>query len=146
VIDAGYFGQAIAPRLSDRVRYVGHLRQAELVDLVGRSAVALVTPIWNEPFGLVAAEAMACGTPVVALARGGLPEIVDRQSGRLLPPADASGLTRTELLNAATAIAQAAALDRRTVRRRAQQRCSSASMLRGYERTYRSALRRWEGR
>jgi glycosyltransferase involved in cell wall biosynthesis len=146
VIDAGYFARAVAPRLSDRVRYVGHLRQAELVDLVGRSAVALVTPIWNEPFGLVAAEAMACGTPVVALARGGLPEIVDRQSGRLLPPADASGLTRTELLDAATAIAEAAALDRRTVRRRALQRCSSASMLRGYERTYRSALRRWDGR
>src|SRR6478609_3793749 len=71
VIDGEYFADAVAPRLSDRIRYVGHLRQADLVDLVGRSAVALVTPIWNEPFGLVAAEAMACGTPVVALARGG---------------------------------------------------------------------------
>jgi glycosyltransferase involved in cell wall biosynthesis len=144
VIDAEYFAQAVAPRLSDRIRYVGHLRQAELVDLVGRSAVALVTPIWNEPFGLVAAEAMACGTPVVAFARGGLPEIVDRQSGRLLPPADPSGLTRQQLLAAASAIAEATALDRGTVRRRAEQRCGSATMLRGYERTYRAAIGRWD--
>jgi len=143
VIDAGYFADAIAPRLGDRVRHVGHLRQAELVDLVGRSAVALVTPIWNEPFGLVAAEAMACGTPVVAFARGGLPEIVDRQSGRLLPPADPSGLAPEQLLAAVQAIEEASALDRRTVRRRAQQRCSSASMLRGYERAYRCAVERW---
>jgi len=146
VIDAGYFEQAIAPRLSERIRYVGHLRQAELVDLVGHSAVALVTPIWNEPFGLVAAEAMACGTPVVAFARGGLPEIVDRRTGRLLPPAAPSGLTRDQLLAATTAIAEAAALDRGTVRRRAAQRCSSASMLRGYERAYRAAIARWDVR
>ena len=87
----------MAPRLSDSVRYAGHLDRRELADLVGHSAVAFVTPVWNEPFGMVAAEAMACGTPVVALARGGLPEIIDAASGRLLRPAQASGFTPADL-------------------------------------------------
>lgn len=140
VIDHEYFDQQVAPRLDARMNYAGHLGQEQLAELVGRSAVALVTPVWNEPFGLVAAEAMACGTPVVAFARGGLPEIVDRQSGRLLTPAEASGLTPDQLVAAVTAIEQARALDRGTVRRRAVDRCGAASMIRGYEAVYRDAI------
>jgi glycosyltransferase involved in cell wall biosynthesis len=70
ISDTAYFKRAIAPSLGDQVRYAGHLNHDELARLVGRSAAVLVTPIWHEPYGLVVAEAMSCGTPVVAFARG----------------------------------------------------------------------------
>jgi glycosyltransferase involved in cell wall biosynthesis len=73
--DAAYFDDVIGPLLGDGVEYVGELRVRELARLVGHSAAALVTPAWDEPFGLVVAEALATGTPVAAFARGGLPEV-----------------------------------------------------------------------
>ena len=144
IIDEEYFAEKVAHRLTDRVRYVGHVDQAQLAELVGQSAIAFVTPVWNEPFGMVAAEAMACGTPVVALARGGLPEIIDSGSGRLLRPARASGFTADDLAAAVQAVAEAKALDRGGVRRHAVAQCGSAAMIRGYERVYQDAVRRWE--
>ncbi|MET0966646.1 MAG: glycosyltransferase [Nakamurella sp.] len=145
VIDEHYFAEKIAPRISDRVRYAGHLGRTALAELVGHSAIALVTPVWNEPFGMVAAEAMSCGTPVVAFARGGLPEIIDRLSGRLLAPVEAGGFTPDQLTGAVQAVTEATALDRSVVRQRAIARCGSAAMLRGYERVYQDAVSRWGG-
>lgn len=145
VIDEAYFAAEVAPRLDDRVRHVGHLSQQLLAELVGNSGVALVTPVWNEPFGMVAAEAMSCGTPVVAFARGGLPEVVDTLSGRLLPAVEATGFTAEKLEHATGAITEAMELDRGIVRQRALARCSAPAMLRGYERVYADAIRRWDG-
>ncbi len=143
IVDEPYYAAAIAPRLGPGVRYAGHLDQQRLAELVGHSALALVTPVWNEPFGLVAVEAMACGTPVVALARGGLPEIVDRRSGRLIPPTEATGFAPDDLAAAVRAMAQAATLDRGAVRQRALARGSAAAMIHGYEQVYQRAVRRW---
>ena len=71
-----YFKEKIEPRLSNRVTYVGQVNDAEKNDLLG-SAAALLMPIeWNEPFGIVMAESLACGTPVIGTNRGALPEIV----------------------------------------------------------------------
>ena len=61
--DAGYFDRHVAGELDDDVYYVGHLDTDGLVALVGSSAAMLVTPEWDEPYGLVAAESLACGTP-----------------------------------------------------------------------------------
>lgn len=80
------------PRLGDGVTYEGHLMQKELADLVGGAAVALVTPQWDEPYGLVVAEALACGTPVAAFRRGGIPEILDDTCGRMVPADDIDAL------------------------------------------------------
>ena len=60
----------------------GHLAQADLATLVGAAAVAVVTPDWDEPYGLVAAEALSCGTPVAAYARGEIGEEEGRADER----------------------------------------------------------------
>ena len=132
VSDAAYFERAIEPSLGDHVVYAGHLAHDELARLVGRSAAALVTPVWDEPYGLVVAEAMACGTPVVAFARGGVPEIVSPQSGRLVPPDDVEAM--------ADELPGALSLDRMDVHRHAISCCSAETMVTGYLDLYRRTI------
>lgn len=92
ISDTGWFDHAIRPALGDRVEYVGALRDTELAEFYGQSAATLVTPRWEEPFCLVAAESQMCGTPVVGLRRGGLPEVVRPSGGVLVAHgADESG-------------------------------------------------------
>lgn len=118
--DDRYMRRVLGPRLreaGDPVRYHGPLGRDALVPLVASAAVALVTPCWEEPFGLTAVEALACGTPVVALARGGIREIMRGQPGMILvDPGDdpasalAAGIPAALTLDrAATARAAAAA-------------------------------------
>lgn len=132
ISDASYFAASIAPRLGDRIRYAGHLTQQGLAELIGTAAVALVTPAWDEPYGLVVAEAMCCGTPVVAFDRGGIPELVTAQSGVLVPPGDVAALV--------AAIPRAARLPRQQVHEQAVRRCSAAAMLQGYLSLYRHMI------
>lgn len=85
--DAEYFAREVEPLLGHGVDYVGPLRQTELCDLVGTSSVALVTPVWSEPFGLVMAEALMTGTPVVAFDSGGASEVLAGLPGTAVVPA-----------------------------------------------------------
>jgi glycosyltransferase involved in cell wall biosynthesis len=136
VHDQAYFEARVQPLLHGEARYVGHLDAQGLRELVGSAAVAVVTPRWDEPFGLVAAEALACGTPVAAYDAGALSEIVDLATGRLVRAGDRPAL--------ATAMVEASGLDRAAARRRAQACFSHERMVDDYERTYRevSSLRR----
>ncbi|RMB76610.1 glycosyltransferase family 4 protein [Rhodococcus sp. SBT000017] len=127
-----YFHEFVEPMLDENIRYVGHLDQPALAALVAGAEVALVSPVWSEPYGLVVAEALACGTPVAAFARGGIPEIVDASSGVLVAADDVHGL--------AAAIPAAAALRRPDVRARAEQVCSMDRMVDEYEALYHSTL------
>lgn len=93
--DVDYFEQEIVPRLGVHARYVGPLRQPDLCRLVGSSAVALVTPMWEEPFGLVIAEALATGTPVAAFDIGGVSEVLAGMPGSAaVMPGDVVALAR----------------------------------------------------
>ena len=127
-LDRPYFDTEIAPLLDDRIRYIGHLQHIHLIRAVGFASVAVVTPQWDEPYGLVAAEAMACGTPVAAFARGALPEIITPESGRLAEPDSVESL--------ATAITESRGLDRTQVRARAVDHFSLERMVDDYERLY----------
>ncbi|ANY08886.1 glycosyltransferase [Pseudonocardia sp. HH130630-07] len=128
--DRTFFETEVAPPLGDGVDYVGHLDHRALAELVGGAAVAVVSPCWDEPYGLVVAEALACGTPVAGFARGALPEIVDAGCGVLAAAGDVDGL--------AAAIRSAAELSRDDARWRAETCCSVASMVTGYEDLYRT--------
>lgn len=77
------------------VHHVGVLPHTAVMEAWHRSAVAVVPSTWEEPFGVVALEAMAAGRPVIASAAGGLADvIVDGETGCLVPPADAAALGR----------------------------------------------------
>jgi glycosyltransferase involved in cell wall biosynthesis len=128
ILDPSYFRESVEPLLGPGATYAGHLAQADLANLVGGAGVAVVTPAWDEPYGLVAAEALSCGTPVAAYARGGLPEVVSADTGRLVEP------DRVDLL--ASAIREAMTLDRAACRAHAVAELSLGRMVDRYEDTY----------
>ncbi len=73
-----WFQTHILPHIDgDRVRYVGPVDDAAKNVLLGEAAAFLMPILWEEPFGIVMAEAMACGTPVLGLRRGSVPEVVE---------------------------------------------------------------------
>lgn len=132
ISDTGYFEREVEPLLGDHARYLGHLSHARLIEVVGRASVAVVTPCWDEPYGLVAAEAMSCGTPVASFDRGALGELISTDAGRLAEAGDADDLAR--------AILEARELDRDAVRAHAVRTCSVATMTDAYEALYAGML------
>ena len=132
LLDADYFNKQIRPRLGDDTVYAGHLNHSDLSGLVGGARAFLCTPCWEEPYGLVVAEALACGVPVAAFARGAIPMILTPASGALAMPDDVASLaeaTKTALM-----------LDRVDCRHRAETFCDAERMIDAYEATYRQML------
>lgn len=130
--DGVYFAREVRPLLGGDITYVGALRQPDLSDLVGAASVALVTPVWSEPFGLVMAEALLTGTPVAAFDSGGTSEVLAGMPGSAIVPAgDVDALART-----ARALAQTSrgASARRRVRAAAAFRYSLEQRHREIER------------
>jgi glycosyltransferase involved in cell wall biosynthesis len=123
-----YYRDVIAPQVDgSQIVYVGEVNHEQKVALLG-GASALLYPVQSgEPFGLVLAEAMACGTPVAALDRGAVGEVVDQGvTGSIFSCVDALVDGLPEVL----------ALDRSTVRRRAVERFGTARMADEYVAIY----------
>ncbi len=80
-MDQDYFNKEIKPHLSKKIKYVGELTQNQLNLLYGKAKALLYPAVWQEPFGLIIIESMACGTPVIAFKKGSLPEIVSKETG-----------------------------------------------------------------
>jgi glycosyltransferase involved in cell wall biosynthesis len=119
-----YYREHVAPLVDGRqVQYAGYVSGRARNQLLG-GARALLYPLQKpEPFGLVQVEAMMCGTPVVALRRGAVPEIIEE--GVTGYSADTGEEFAGQVLRSFT-------LDRRRVRRRAEQRFSARHMARQY--------------
>ena len=134
-----FFDEVIRPMLlSTDVELLLNASATRSAALLAGATVTLAPLAWDEPFGLVLAESMASGTPVVAYRRGAAPEIIEHGvTGILVPPA------RLDRLCAAVDIASG--LSRRACRRRVERHFSAGVMVDRYVALYESALRR-EGR
>lgn len=127
-----YFDQQVAPQLDgDRIRYIGPVDDARKNELLGGACAFLMPILWEEPFGIVMAEALACGTPVLGLRRGAVPEVVtDGVTGFVRDTAD-------ELVLAAQ---QLSGIDRAQCRQRAQRLFSGEALVSQYLAVYREMV------
>lgn len=127
--EATYFREEVLPQIDHKkVRFIGEVDDRQKNELLG-GAEALLNPIqWDEPFGISTIEAMACGTPVLALLRGAMPEIVsDRVTGIL-------GSSIEEL---AQRFIEVKSIDRVACRARVKSEFSSERMVESYLEVYR---------
>ena len=126
-----YYEQAVVPLLGADVELLDEISFDERIAVM-RRATAVLNPIsWPEPFGLVMAEALACGTPVLAFPNGAAAEIVDDgKTGYLCP--DESGMV--------SALSHIGAIDRRRCREAAEQRFDRARMAADHERLYKALV------
>jgi glycosyltransferase involved in cell wall biosynthesis len=127
--DPYYFEQLVKPRLGGNIRYVGEVDHAGRVELY-RGAIALLAPLQcDESFGLTFVEAMACGTPVIAFARGAAAEVIrDGVSGWVVGDLDAMCARIRDPLDPAAIRAHVVAT------------FSAERMVAGYEQAYRDAI------
>jgi glycosyltransferase involved in cell wall biosynthesis len=129
--EQSYFEQCIRPLLGGSVEYVGEVGGRCKQELVGSAVAVLMPACWDEPFGLVAIEALAAGTPVLAFPRGALPEIItDGTTGFLCTDADAM----------ACAVGRVGDLDRTDCRKSVQERFSAVRMAQDHAAFYAQVL------
>lgn len=133
-----YFDAHIAPHVDGRmVMYIGPIDDAAKNTLLG-SAAALLMPItWEEPFGIVMAEALACGTPVIGFRRGAVPEVVRNA---------VTGFIVDTVRGMADAVDCLHALSRAACRADAEARFSDTAIVRAYEALYMNRLSHEPGR
>lgn len=124
-----HFEAVVAPAIDDGVvEFLGELGSSERDELFAGALATVMLGPWPEPFGLVAIESMATGTPVIARRAGALPEIIEH---------DRTGFLVDDVDEARLALERVAALDRRQVRARVLTRFSADRMVRDYEAIYR---------
>lgn len=127
--EKAYFESEVQPLLTDEVEYVGGADEAMKLDLYSRAAATLMPIQWAEPFGLVMVESLACGTPVVALRNGSVPEIVDH---------GVTGFVADDIDSFADAVGRVGTIDPAACRRAAETRFSTDAMVEGYQAVYTS--------
>lgn len=130
-----YWREEIAPQIGkDGVEYIGSVNDIQKNELLGQAAAMIVPIEWEEPFGIVFAEALACGTPVISCPRGALPEIIR-------PGVD--GYLVNNFEEAVAAIEKLPSIKRDDCRQRAEQCFSAPVIVEKYEKLYRSLLSKY---
>ncbi|HMH70656.1 MAG TPA: glycosyltransferase family 4 protein [Candidatus Saccharimonadales bacterium] len=123
-----YFDTYVAPYIDGTtIQYLGHVPHNQTAELFQKAAAFLMPIQWEEPFGLTIAEAMACGTPVIALNRGSVPEII--HSG-------VTGFIASSIDEMAEAVAKLDTIDLKACRKAAVERFSTKAMVDSYEQAF----------
>ncbi len=125
-----YFAQFVEPHLGHGIEWLGEVSHGQKVELLQHARATLFPIEWEEPFGLVMIESMACGTPVIATAAGAVPEVIE--NGR-------SGIIVEDYRIMSEALKEADRLDAREIRRYVEERFSPMRMVRDYVEAYEAA-------
>lgn len=130
-VDQAYWEEKIRPmvRAHGNVEFIGEIAEHEKPSFLGEASALLFPVDWPEPFGLVMIEAMACGTPVIALKRGSVPEVVED---------GVSGFVVDTFEQAVAAVGRIASLDRAKVRDAFERRFTAERIAHDYVEIYRA--------
>jgi glycosyltransferase involved in cell wall biosynthesis len=127
-VDQEYFKQEIEPLLTQpHVEFIGEIAEHQKAEFLGNASGLLFPIAWREPFGLAMIEAMACGTPVVAMRNGSVPEVVDE---------GVTGFITSSEAEAATAAVRLPELDRVRIRKVFEKRFTAQRMAKDYVSLY----------
>jgi glycosyltransferase involved in cell wall biosynthesis len=130
-----YFEKEIRPYLNERIVYVGAVNDEQKNALLGQAAAFLMPIQWNEPFGIVMIEAMACGTPVLGFPRGAVPEVVEEGKNGFLCNDAEEMVIKLQQLNT---------ISRQEVRRITEAKFSDKKIVDEYLRLYRELTNRYD--
>ncbi|MGH3104596.1 MAG: glycosyltransferase family 4 protein [Gaiellaceae bacterium] len=126
-----YFDEFVRPHLNDRIEYLGEVTHGHKVELLQHARATLFPIEWEEPFGLVMIESMACGTPVIATRWGAVQEVIE--DGR-------SGIIVDDYRQMADALERADELEPMECRRYAEERFAPERMVSDYIAAYETAI------
>jgi glycosyltransferase involved in cell wall biosynthesis len=128
-----YFEELVRPHLSDQIEYLGEVTHGEKVELLQNARATLFPIEWEEPFGLVMIESMACGTPVIATRRGAVPEVIDD---------GVSGIVVGDYREMVAALERSDSLDPLQIRQICEARYAPERMVADYLTAYGEAIAR----
>jgi glycosyltransferase involved in cell wall biosynthesis len=127
-----YFAEFVEPHLGHHgIEYLGEVPHGQKVELLQDARATLFPIEWEEPFGLVMIESMACGTPVIATRHGAVPEVIED---------GVSGVIVDSYRDMAAALERAEELDPLELRRYVEERFSQQRMVADYVAAYRRVL------
>jgi glycosyltransferase involved in cell wall biosynthesis len=126
-----YFSEFVEPHLNSEIEWLGEVTHGKKVELLQNARATLFPIEWEEPFGLVMLESMACGTPVVATRFGAVPEVIEHGRG---------GLIVDHYREMPAALEQAEQMDPVECRRYVEENFTPKRMVQSYLDAYRAAL------
>ena len=136
-LEQQYFDECVKPYLSGRIEYLGEVSHEEKVELLQHARATLFPIKWDEPFGLVMIESMACGTPVIATRYGAVAEVIDD---------GVSGVIVDNWRHMESALERADALDAHQLRATVEERFSPGRMVSQYVSAFEATIERWTRR